>query len=46
VYYTWHRTHRARFRLQLSHLDADEGSDEDMVFFQTTYVMGTHPPHD
>ncbi len=46
LYYTWHRTHRVRFRLQFSHLDPDQGKDQDMFFFQTTYVMGTHPPHD
>ena len=46
LYYNWHRTERVRFRLQYSHLEPDHGPDDDMVFFQTTYVMGTHPPHD
>lgn len=46
LYYTWHRTHRVRFRLQFSHLEPEGEPDNDMVFFQTTYVMGTHPPHD
>ncbi len=46
LYYTWHRTHRLRFRAQYSHLWPEEGPDDDMFFFQTTYVMGTHPPHD
>ncbi len=46
IYYTWHRTERVRFRLQYSHLEPDHGPDDDMLFFQTTYVMGTHPPHD
>ncbi|MBC7288588.1 MAG: hypothetical protein H5T86_11230, partial [Armatimonadetes bacterium] len=46
LYYTWHRTERVRLRLQYSHLRPDSGPSDDMVFFQTTYVMGTHPPHD
>ena len=46
LYYTWHRTGRVLLRLQWSHADFEHRSDADMFYFQTSWVMGTHPPHD
>jgi len=46
LYYTWHRTERVLMRLQWSHAEFENGPAADMFYFQTSWVMGTHPPHD
>ncbi len=43
-YVSWYWSEFLRFRLGYQHRDGDREA-EDVVWFQTTFVFGAHPPH-
>lgn len=43
-YVSWYWSEFLRFRLMYQHKDGDV-TDENVLYFQATWVYGTHPPH-
>lgn len=43
-YVTWYWSEFLRFRAEYQHRDGDVPS-EDMLYFQLTWLFGSHPPH-